>query len=230
MPDYGLRVTNANGYVQIDSTYKNLALRQKGTVTAGASNGSGYSATITVTAGPSAQLALSGLTAGVVTVGGMNVSGNSITYYLYFSTAGASATYWIFDDPALLSPIGNYGLRVRNANNSVVFDSRFPYMRVIDFIASVNNTNPPAQSTSYASKTIAVVQAQLWHKWTATQTGPGGSTIVAFFVAGAMSVSASSLTLGQQVLAAVTGTTGQLFVDQTPYGGYTFLVLDVTNM
>lgn len=56
---------------------------------------------------------------------------------------GASVTYWVFDttDVAQMQFITTKGLRIRNpANNRVIFDSRYKYMRVLQMINTLAGT------------------------------------------------------------------------------------------
>ncbi|USS42745.1 hypothetical protein NFI99_11225 [Burkholderia glumae] len=132
----GARIRNNQSILQIDERYKNLALWQRGATYA--QQVSNYLdpvrfvAMITVPYHPSALL-------GYRTVGyacslwrRLINSDGTVTYQVICETNTVPVEWIVFGDPALVSPVGHVGLRIKNpADGSVSFDSRLPYMRVI---------------------------------------------------------------------------------------------------
>ncbi|WP_250467621.1 hypothetical protein [Caballeronia sp. GAFFF2] len=228
MADFGLKVVNANGFLQIDSTYANLGLRQKGSITSGgAATANGwYAATLTVAYGVSPMLAVRPASGQCVLVS-TSVSGSNITYKFYCNASGVAITYWLFDSPAGITGSGSYGLIVRNSSGSPVFDSRMSYLRILDFI---NGTGTNVSLSTPYSKTIAVVQTQLWYSWgISTPPYPQTGGIVNFL---AMPFAVSNNTFS--------ASSGQLIdysrqdpapaINSTARNGYAYIIVDVTNM
>ncbi len=157
----GARIRQGDGsLIQIDPSYENLALKTLGTVT-------------TVQYGPSGAAANAGKA--TIVVGGCNEpiltfacadafvglrvrsrSGTTVTWEIVTSAPVVNVQYWIFDttDVAQMAFNLTKGLRIRNpANNRVIFDSRYKYMRIQGMIKANIGTSPAsfpvAQGTGY---------------------------------------------------------------------------------
>lgn len=157
----GLRVRNANGFVQIDGNYRNSALVAKYTVNpSAASNANGmYITDLTIpygiypvlvghTPGGSNSMAFSLLSR----------TGNSWTYRILTTTRAAIEVYH-FDNMSIAKITGTVGIRVRNATTGeVVFDSRCKYMRIIDTNYGVGN-NHVAVDRTYGIAKVGIMQA-----------------------------------------------------------------------
>lgn len=231
MADYGLKVVNSAGYVQIDSTFKNLGLRVKGSVVSGGSpTASGwYQATITVPAGSTPVLAVRP-SSGYATQISATTANGYITYTYYCSAAGITLSYWVFDDPLLSGASGQYGLIVRNSGGSTVFDSRIDYMRVLGVFSGTGDTTPIESGYSLnlpSGATPAVVQSQLRYRWTAQLID--NQTILAAFVAAAFSISGASVSFSSQVINSFNAPNSTV-INTTPSNAYSYLFIDVTNM
>ncbi|MDR5825780.1 hypothetical protein [Caballeronia sp. LZ043] len=234
MADFGLQVFNSSGNVQIDSTFKNLGLREKGTVVSGGSPSGGtgwYLATLTVSAGISPLIAWR--SSGKCYLRYSTVSGSSITYYFHCQGAGVSVQYWIFDDLATATLSGNYGLQVFNSAGGLVFDSRTKYMRVVDTLSSPGGLSGEPMDTgitrSYGG-TPAVVQGQLRYIVQNNGTGTGNPvTVISVLTLPAVSFSGSSVTWKTDNPATSTFT-GQTVPESQMHLPYDYLVLDVSNI
>jgi hypothetical protein len=128
----GLQVWNANDFLQIDETYRNLVLRQKGTVPDGGSgvsfaNGVTPVCCIAPTIGPSGKAAA---------LNGMSIVGSTYTW-----NVSAQADYWVFDVPPV-PPAHGAGLQVKDASGNLVYDSDYAPMRVFKVY-----THTPADGT-----------------------------------------------------------------------------------
>lgn len=84
-------------------------------------------------------------------------SGTTYSWDIVTNIPGASFTYWIFDttDVAQIQFITSKGLRIRNsANNRVIFDSRYKYMRIQQIVTSTAGTGstdvPISMTGNYA--------------------------------------------------------------------------------
>lgn len=134
----GARILNTSGTVQIDQTYKNLALKQKGQITTG-SDGINPSLVnfrqkiLRVTA----TFPLMALQSSVYAVVDYVYRVNANTWDFYIRTSGTTAvtlTYYLFDQPG--TPTQNYGLRVFNpVNGQLTYHSEFKYLRIADQIS-----------------------------------------------------------------------------------------------
>lgn len=234
MADYGLKLVNASGFVQIDSTYKNLALRETGTVVSGgAAVGSTgwYAATLTTSAGTSPVIAFRCSSPCFIRYSA--ASGGTRTYYFMCYGSGVSVQYWIFDDPAGITGSGTYGLVVNNASGAKVFDSRMKYMRVIDTLSGTSSyaTGDPLVngfSRSYAG-TPAVVQGQLYSQIINQAVGTAPVfTISSIWLAAAATTSGNTVTWKTENPNTVQSQTSVVPQSQQ-HANYDYLVLDVSN-
>lgn len=157
MADAGLIVYNDSGSVQLDTSYKNLCLRQKGVVTTAANLPSGH--------GSYASFNLTGLTTPIIAVGGA-VAAAPQTYYdaansrhgFLISTSsaiGAQIPYYIFDVPVDLN--STYGFTVRDATGQLIFDALQPPLRVRGFYTN----QPTGIGNLPAGKTYVVAHPVL---------------------------------------------------------------------
>lgn len=146
----GARIRNDGGsLVQIDPSFECLALKQAGITTTAPSytvpsfGGKTIGKTTVSASGcnePILALFCSGAYIGVMS---KTQSGTTFSWDVVTDVPGASFTYWIFDttDVAQIQFSGNRGLRIRNpANNRVIFDSRYKYMRIEQQIATAAST------------------------------------------------------------------------------------------
>ncbi|BBP95976.1 hypothetical protein BSFA1_11050 [Burkholderia sp. SFA1] len=234
MSDFGLQLFNSSGNLQIDSTFKNLGLREKGTTRSGGSpagNMGWYWATVTTSVGNAPMIAFRSSSKCYLRYS--SISGSQITYWFHCLGTGVTVQYWIFDDPSLATLSGNYGLQVFNASGSKVFDSRTKYMRVIDSISAAGSSGDALDNgfTRSYSGTPAVVQGQLRTRITNTAAGsPPNMTIVTVMFAPAVSFSGGDVSWKTETVVTV-NTTGQSGVPEgQARTAYDYLVLDVSGI
>ena len=165
MADYGLRIVNANGYVQIDGNYSNMALSTSGVLSfAGAEqlpNGVYYQVLTVYGVSPVIALKSTGGSAAILGSGGNANSG--VYQFGVMCTTRDPVTYYVFDDARLAAKYNtNYGLIVRNQySGNVVFDSRSPYLRVLGTMSGdrTNNATPFPMTAQFGSNyDLAVIQ------------------------------------------------------------------------
>ncbi|MBO9859293.1 MULTISPECIES: hypothetical protein [Xanthomonas] len=156
----GVRIRPEGGnIIQIDTRYENLALKQKGTVTAvgassgGAAQGIGF-ATVTVGGGNSPLIAVT--CASFVGLRNRSQNGSTFTFELVCETANTAIQYYVFDttDVAQMAFVTSKGVRFRDpATGRIAFDSRYKYMRVIGRMratAGTAQTDFPTQADGVA--------------------------------------------------------------------------------
>jgi hypothetical protein len=156
MPSAGLQIINDGGSFQIDQTYRNLCLRQKGTAVTSStlSSGSSY-----------ASFNVTGLTSPIIAIGGSATASvqtywdapNSRHGFLISANGavGTSVPYYIFDVPTELG--ATYGFQVRDASGVLLFDATQPPLRVRGFYR-----NQSANVSSLASgRTYAIAHVKL---------------------------------------------------------------------
>ncbi|RWD47474.1 hypothetical protein [Mesorhizobium sp.] len=158
----GLKIINDAQTIQIDETYKNLALIYTGTITVwtsvtfGSSDVQCYTASLTMP-GSCPILAFT-------STGGANVlhrynNGNGTFTFDLIAIAHPEPppvlNYYVFDLPSQLPPISD-GLVVRSASNEIVFQSNGKPLKPIDFKQETSNTGDTTY-TYDATKTYAVI-------------------------------------------------------------------------
>lgn len=126
----GIEIRNSNSNLVIDGDFQNLALSSKFSVTCSVPDYAGYRGTFTAPA--NALVAVSDPKVSVLLV---SRSGGSYKYHLIRPTVGA-ATVYVF--APLTSTPSTFGMQVFNESGSLVFDSGFKYLRVLDIL---NNPN-----------------------------------------------------------------------------------------
>ena len=229
---YGFRVRNANGFIQIDGTYRNAALVAKYTITPGnVSNPNGmYLTDFTIPNG------INPLIVGATPSGGNNIcmsllsrSGNSWTYRIATTSRNPIELYH-FDNMSLAAVAGTVGMRVRNINTGeVVFDSRCKYMRVLDFLAGKETLpNFPSQTKSYGVAKVGVLQATRFVTSPSEQLPGNPPMVLALITESVFRTSGGSVTLGTadlMVLGPAQGVTAFDFENWT----WGYLVLDLSN-
>ncbi|MEV8518684.1 hypothetical protein ABZR86_02690 [Dyella marensis] len=140
MADAGFTVYGDSGVAQVDNTYANLSLVEKGTLT---TNQSLYGASVTYgTIGPRSDLV-----SPIICVGG-SLYARPETFYgagqigFNISVAGPLGTqvpYYIFDVPRA-PPAHGFGLQVWNAAGQLIFDASAGPMRVVGFVQNATGT------------------------------------------------------------------------------------------
>lgn len=117
-------------------------------------------------------------------------SGTTYSWDIVTDVPGATFTYWIFDttDVAQIQFLISKGLRIRNpANNRVIFDSRYKYMRISQIVTVTAGTTAVDQSISMATNyAVGVSNTGLYTRVDGGPVGGGPSWLVntAGFVTG----------------------------------------------
>ena len=152
----GLQITNSTGVLQIDETFRNLALRQKGTIAA------------------ATNLVISGLTSPILAFRPVTGNGTGFTkitdngtgtFTWTASVRSSAANYWLFDVP--LASAETVGLRVYDASSNLAFDSGQKYMKPVVGLTNFGGQNGILNNilstgiSEAASKTYAVVISSL---------------------------------------------------------------------
>lgn len=173
----GLTVYNDAGYIQIDETYKNLALVQKATVATTTSLASASSAASQVTLTFTNRSKPILFFRGSVKIANMAMAVSGTTYTYYVQVAGAVGTtfdYYLFDEPVLQNL--KVGLEVYNSAGQLTFESGQKYIRVVDFIKNVAATSGTSTTdyTYTAGRTYAFGFASMGYLSLYITPGPGG--------------------------------------------------------
>lgn len=236
MAEYGLKVWNKDGFVQIDGTYRNLGLRAKGSVySGGVSSSTGFFiASVTL---PAAAPMLAWRATAPTVQRQIVQSGAQITYYFECQGSGVRVDYWLFDFPDFSIMPGNYGLRVWNAGGEVVFDSRAKYMRVVDSLqalgaGAVGDPIDNGISRAYSVGTIAVVQSLLRYDISSNpiEPGPKPRYLSIYKAAGVRFDGVAALTYGMYIVNSIEYESGDTSAPPPQaQSGYGYLVLDVSN-
>lgn len=154
----GYQAQNVGGFIQIDETYRNFALRQKGLIAALPSTNVGnvYAGTlwdyvVTVTADFPVVAIAPGSSLYACHLQYATRSGSNWTFHFYTLGGGPGpAYYYVFDVP---QPVpGAYGLEVFTAGVALAFSAAHKYMRVVSGAAP-------------AGKTYAVIEAAPYAEW-----------------------------------------------------------------
>ena len=149
---YGFEAYNTSGYLLIDNTYQNLSLQIKQTYSLSA----GASTTVTLTNAFSPMLFINA--SGYVGLTNFYISGTTAIWTLQAASTSTGAFY-VFDQPLANATTG-YGMIVRNAAGTQVFNSTNKYLRVVDVLSvpySNSNTgvSGPNVTGTYPSATYA---------------------------------------------------------------------------
>ena len=195
---YGLRTFTDNLITQIDGQYSNITFASKRTISLAAGNTTSF----TVTA---ARPLLAYRGTGWVSVLYAKGNGNGTwTIGIQNNTVTASAgTIYVFDTVPNASQLdgSGYGLRVRDAAENVVFDSRYRYANIAGG-GTIPATTPATVQTSTLSKNnLAVIISPGFFYRQITQSrqsSGGGTTITTVGVMGitGAGINGTTLTIG----------------------------------
>ena len=157
MANAGFTVYGDSGVAQVDNTYANLSLVEKGTLT---TDQSLYGAQVSYkTIGPRSDLV-----SPIICVGGA-VWSRPETFYsatqIGFNVSvggpvGTQFTYYIFDVPKNLGGAHGFGLQVFNAAGQPIFDASTGPMRVAAFIQNASGGSSSPIFTGAAGRSYAV--------------------------------------------------------------------------
>lgn len=238
--NYGLRILNANGNVQIDQNFRNFSLIAKGVVTASMISGSlTNAAQVDITlVGTSPFLAFKSDFA--VSIYFVTSSGNTRTFRVTTNSdnAGRPFTYYGFDLIPTTSS-SQWGMRVWYSPTQLAFDSGFRYFKPVAVgSVLVDNTDMGLDPTAGAfyrgystSKTwaVGILQPTLYVN-TFVDVDPGGIVFWSSFLYhfGVQSLS-DGMRLGSQLVATASGNNTQPFPGYGPFTG-TAILIDVTGL
>lgn len=115
-----------------------------------------------------------------LTVGTVNRENGQTIYRMWCRSedVGKQFDYYVFDWPSQVTP-GNYGLKVRNAQNVLVFDSTMKWLRVAALIQAGSASSSGTAPGAPAGRICAIVPSNQAYIWTNTQLGgtdPQGNT------------------------------------------------------
>ena len=158
---YGFKALNDYGAIQIDDTYTNLTLKQKGTATTTGSYSSGslrfpilildltYTPIVAFQPPVGQLLFINGLSSS-------DLGGGTTRYIFQFVGWGDfTFNYFVFGPPPTPteSPLPGYGLVVKDSNNVITYRSDQKYLNIAGLI---NSSSPTTGTTSdtYTSSTM----------------------------------------------------------------------------
>lgn len=147
----GIQILNTFGTIMIDENYKNLAVRQSGSVS---KTGRSTTELVPITYPIDAPIvAIS--PAQFAYVSSLLPSGQSFRYGGGISRP-TSIDYYVFDTP-VIQP-GNFGLQVYNALGQLTFDSGMKYARVVDIFGGSTEASWAGTRTYEAGRKYSVAQ------------------------------------------------------------------------
>lgn len=227
----GFRVKNSSSLIQIDETYRNLALRAKGSFSPSTVWSTTWRIGSITVSGSSPVLAWrSSAPAAIV---GASRSGSSITYTFMIAATSGTISWWLFDEPIYGAVTGSVGLRIRNPSTGVItFDSRMKYMRVIGAITGEYVGNNPPASAQY-SGLPALVAGNIPYRYVSnviSQAGTPPYPWVDFVIYPMVAMSGQQLTWSNQQSLGVDHPPSQTFVNPSMQDSYNYLVIDVDNL
>jgi hypothetical protein len=151
----GMRIRNNGNILQVDGNYQNMEVSAQGTATTSGSYGgtSEMYADIPIPSGRgNSLLAVYGATAAVYC---KKQDANTFRVFSQASTP-ATFTYYLFSTPQAVS--GGVGLKIRNnTTGAVLFNSRYKYLRVLDYLTGTLAIDS-AISRQYPGKKVAIIQ------------------------------------------------------------------------
>ncbi|MGE7136229.1 hypothetical protein ACQKIE_01195 [Luteibacter sp. NPDC031894] len=227
----GFRARNSGGAIQIDQTYRNLALRSKGAVAANTPWLTTWrTASITVAANSPVLAWRCNNPCAMVSAAR---SGSSITYTFMVAATSGTIEWWLFDEPIYGGVTGSIGLRIRNpASGVVVFDSRQKYMRIVGSLNGSLANDFPSGAFQYPGSP-AIVSGNSAYVYTSQVIGaPGGPPPYPWldFVTYPMAtVFGQQVTWGSQLSPATDHPASQTFNNPSRQDAYNYLVIDVAN-
>lgn len=241
----GARIRNEGGsLIQIDPSWECLGMKagpfvvQANAYTVPEIGGKKIGRAVIQVAGcnePILAVNCSGALVGVVS---KSQSGSTYEWVLNTDVVGASVTYWVFDttDVAQMQFITTKGLRIRNpANNRVIFDSRYKYMRVLQMVNTLAGTGavdiPIPLTSGYA---VGICNTGLYTRVDGGPISGGGGwrTQTVGYVVGVRTNSNGTISVGLiNTRSATDEGPGPPFppTGQMGYNNLTGLILDMRN-
>lgn len=237
----GFQVINDNGYLQIDETFKNMVLVQKGTVTLAKVNGVGTL--------PYQQAAYAAIAYPVISRQPvLALRSNALACYLannngftVYGSEGAVVEYYIYDQIGFGNAAGNAGMQVFDANGVEIFNSNNNYMKVLSSysvdLPVTNPGNPPTVPTYSGSApsgirlavSMGVQSTGYYIEGIGTPNQP--AALIRYWQAQCVTPAANTFTISNSVIQAFGGPIPAqpgLSGSISPYNSG--LILDVTNI
>lgn len=160
----GIIIYNDAGTVQIDDTYRNVALAVKGQVASTTTNDGSFFATvqhadITYTANSDTPPIIAVIGGAMNYLFLMSQSGSTFTWRVIFGNSNDSvvADYYIFDKPPNNSG-STFGLQVWDAGGNLCFDALYRYANVVGTMSMSYQTDTPSSFSVPAGRTYVPVQ------------------------------------------------------------------------
>lgn len=237
---FGIRVLNDAGTIQIDDTYRNMALRTK-TVTATTSYVPGTQSSfasyvdVSFTDCDKPMFAVR-CTARAASIAYVTTSGSTQTARVVVEgndSVGTSVAVYHFDTPLPLTT-PHWGVRVKDAAGLVTFDSEYEYLRVAGFLQNLEAGPGIVTDHTYVSgRDYAVIPSRIALDIHYEPIGGIGGPAPDYFI--------FTTTLGGKAISGgiqrqdITLTADFYAASQYIYYGYTdslgdLLVIDVTGM
>jgi hypothetical protein len=158
---YGFEIRNDYGTVQVDDTFKNLALKSKSTLTTTSPYPSGGSSQVllSLTAPVTPVIALRCAVEAVITFAYI---GGGVAQYLIAANGpvGTTIDCYVFDEPAAPTMSG-YGTVINDPSGNTIFDGSQKYLRVVDFIGPIGSTVSTAPHTYVSGRIYAAAVTSL---------------------------------------------------------------------
>lgn len=191
----GARIRQGDGsLIQIDPNWECLGMKQAGITTTAPSytvpSGDTVGRTTISVAGCNEPILALFCSSAFIGVMSKSQSGTTYSWDIVTNIPGASFTYWIFDttDVAQIQFLTTKGLRIRNpANNRVIFDSRYKYMRIVQIVNATAGTSSSDQPISMTGNyAVGISNTGLYTRVDGGPVGGGPSWLVntAGFVTG----------------------------------------------
>ena len=139
MPDYGLKILNVNSEIQIDGSFVNYCLRDSANNQSIGGTATTVSHNFTVATPYPPVVLIKPLQNIGVCLTQLNYSSPNYTGFRVGGAANATYSYRVFY-PSGAKSSEDYGLRVYNADEKLVFDSGYAPFRIINVISATHGT------------------------------------------------------------------------------------------
>jgi hypothetical protein len=231
----GLRIKGSHGFVQIDDTYRNLCLVDKGTLPTAATSGTSMYRIDSKYLTDTAILAFSG--PGAVCPIEVITSTQTANPYCNVSKLDGACNWWVFNNLAAFS--SGVGIRKRNGAGQVIYDSGWAPMRVLGNAKSVSGAGffqqpspydgspPPSYSQtlgSFDGRTVAVAHCVRAKGETSSNNQSAQNTVPVYAQLGYSSTAGGQAQIMSHIFTIYQASRTAFFSDGL------YLLADVTNL
>lgn len=165
MADYGLKILNSDSEIQIDGTYVNYCLRASANSQSIGSSNAWVSHSFSPTTPYPPVVLVKPLANYGIGLTQLNYSSPNYNGFRIGGVANATYSYRVFF-PAGTKSSEDYGLRVYNADEDLVFDSGFAPFRIIDVISvTMGSTYSHGATDSKVWYILTPLQMQVEFTW-----------------------------------------------------------------